>query len=198
MELNLPLCAFFKDVRKKKNGDEYEPGTLTCLQRSIQRYLNTHGSQANLIQGDEFKLSREVLSAKRKQLVVERGKGNHPQASREVTAVEEDKLFAEGEFGEHNPVAVYSAQFGGSWLYILALEQEMKVESFSGATSALKLTRTQAMKCWSGKLREARRLARGRTKQAVTEHFILLLKLLITSDVQSSTISCSEVTGPSR
>ena len=41
-------CAFFKDVRKK-NGDEYEPGTLTCLQRGIQRYLNTHGSQANLI-----------------------------------------------------------------------------------------------------------------------------------------------------
>ena len=105
VELNLLLCAFFKDVRKK-NGDEYEPGTLTCLQRSIQRYLNTHGSQANLIQGDEFKLSREVLSAKREQLVVERGKGNRPQASREVTAVEEDKLFAEGEFGEHNPVAL--------------------------------------------------------------------------------------------
>ena len=50
----------------------------------------------NLIQGDEFKLSREVLSAKRKQLVVEGGKGNHQQASREVTAVE-DKLFAEGK-----------------------------------------------------------------------------------------------------
>ena len=76
---------------------------------------------------------------------------------------------------------LYIAQFGGSWLYILALEQEMKVESFSGAMSALKLTRTQAMKCWSGKLREARRRARDRTKQAVTEHFILLLKLLITS-----------------
>ena len=103
-ELNLLLCAFFKDVRKK-NGDEYELGTLTCLQRSIQRYLDTHGSQANLIQSDEFKLPRE-LSAKRKQLVVERGKGNRLQASREVTAVEEDKLLAEGEFGEHNPVAL--------------------------------------------------------------------------------------------
>ena len=53
-----------------------------------------------------FKLSRGVLSAKRKQLVVERGSGNRPQVSREVTAVEEDKLFAEGEFGEHNPVAL--------------------------------------------------------------------------------------------
>ena len=63
----------------------------------------------------------------------------------------------------------------------------MKVEGFGGATSALKLTRTHAMKYWSGKLREARRRARGRTKQAVTEHFILLPKPLITSDVQSST-----------
>ena len=84
---------FSTNGKRKKNGDEYEAGTLTCLLRSIQRYFNTHGSQANLIQGDEFKLSREVLSAKRKQLVVERGKGNRPQASREVTAVEEDKLF---------------------------------------------------------------------------------------------------------
>ena len=53
VKLNLLLYAFFKDFRKK-NGDEYEAGTLTCLQRSIQRYLNTHGSQANLIQGEEF------------------------------------------------------------------------------------------------------------------------------------------------
>ena len=57
VELNLLLCAFFKDVRKK-NGDKYEPGTLTCLQQSIQRYLNTHWSKTNLIQGDGFKLSR--------------------------------------------------------------------------------------------------------------------------------------------
>ena len=56
--------------RRKKNCDEYEPGTLTSLQRSIQRSPNTHGSQIGLIQGGEFKLSREVLSAKRKQLVV--------------------------------------------------------------------------------------------------------------------------------
>ena len=104
VELNLLFCAFFKDGRKK-NGDENEPGTLTCLQRSI------HGLQDNLIQGDEFKLFRGVLSAKRKRVVVERAKGNRPKASREVTAVEEDKLFGEGEFGDYNPVA----QFGGSW-----------------------------------------------------------------------------------
>ena len=104
-ELNILLCEFFKNIRKK-NGAEYEPGTLTSFQRSIQRYLNGQGSQANLIQGDEFKLSREVLGAKRKQLVVQHGKGNRPQASRELSEAEEDKLFEEGAFGEHNPVAL--------------------------------------------------------------------------------------------
>ena len=127
---------------------------------------------------------------------MEGGKGNRPQASREVTAVE-DKLFAEGEFAS-TTLLLYSAQFGGSWLYILALEREMKVEGSSGGMSPLKMTRTRAMKYWSGKLKEARRRARGRTKTAATEHFILQLKLLITSDVQSNIINSSEVTGPLR
>ncbi|KAK3703834.1 hypothetical protein QZH41_012445 [Actinostola sp. cb2023] len=101
-ELNLLLCSFFKTVAKK-NGDQYEPGTLTSFQRSIQRYLNTQGSKANILKGDEFKLSREVLGSKRKELVVKYGKGNRPQASRQVLDEEEDKLFATGELGDSNP-----------------------------------------------------------------------------------------------
>ncbi|KAK3749120.1 hypothetical protein QZH41_004667 [Actinostola sp. cb2023] len=101
-ELNLLLCSFFKTVAKK-NGDQYEPGTLTSFQRSIQRYLNTQGSKANILKGDEFKLSREVLASKRKELVVKYGKGNRPQASRQVLDEEEDKLFATGELGDSNP-----------------------------------------------------------------------------------------------
>ena len=53
----------------------------------------------NIIDGDKFKLSREVSSAKRRQLVVEHGKGNKPNAARELTEAEEDKLFECGEFG---------------------------------------------------------------------------------------------------
>ena len=67
VKLYLLLCAFFKDVRKK-NGDEYEPGILTCLQRSIQRYLNTHGSQVKLTQSYEFKLFGEVSGQKENSL----------------------------------------------------------------------------------------------------------------------------------
>ena len=101
-ELNLLLCKFFKSL-KKLDGTEYEPGSLTSFQRSLQRSLNERGSNVNIIEGDNFKLSREVLSAKRRQLVVEHGKGNKPQAARELTEAEEDKLFECGEFGTSNP-----------------------------------------------------------------------------------------------
>ncbi|KAK2554202.1 Transcriptional regulator QRICH1 [Acropora cervicornis] len=60
----------------------------------------------NIIDGDKFKLSREVLSAKRRQLVVEHGKGNKPNAARELTEGEEDKLFECGEFGTSNPTVL--------------------------------------------------------------------------------------------
>ena len=69
------------------------------FQRSIQPHLTAHCSQGNVVQGDEFKLSREVLNTKRK-LVVQHGKGNPPQVSRELTGAEEDKQFEESEFGD--------------------------------------------------------------------------------------------------
>ena len=61
-ELNLLLCKFFKTV-KKLDGTKYEPVSLTCFQRSLQRSLNEKGSDVNIIDGVKFKLSREALSA---------------------------------------------------------------------------------------------------------------------------------------
>ena len=60
----------------------------------------------NITDGDKFKFSREVLSDKRRQLVVEHGKGNKPNAARELTEGEEDKLFECGEFGTSNPTVL--------------------------------------------------------------------------------------------
>ena len=91
---------------RKVDGTEYEPGTLTSFQRSLQRSLNESGPSINIIDGEKFKLSREVLSSKRRQLVVEHGKGNRPQAARELTEADEDRLFAFGEFGNSNPTAL--------------------------------------------------------------------------------------------
>ncbi len=52
-ELDHLLGKFAKDVRKV-SGDEYEPSTLTGLQRSIQRFLSDSGSKMNILKDDEF------------------------------------------------------------------------------------------------------------------------------------------------
>jgi len=82
------LGKFFKDVRKV-NGKEYEPSTLTGLQRRIQSFLSDSGSKMNILKDDEFAFSRKVLEAKRKNFVVQ-GKGNRPNATRSLTKEEED------------------------------------------------------------------------------------------------------------
>ena len=104
-ELNVLMCRFFMSV-KKKDGSHYEPVSLTSFHRSLQRFLNDKGSPLNLLKDQQFKKSREVLSARKKQLVVENAKGNRPQAARELTAEEEDELFRLGEFGDSNPEAL--------------------------------------------------------------------------------------------
>lgn len=117
-QLNILICRFFMDVRKK-DGGPYEPSTLTSYQRSLQRYLNDKGSKLNILKDQEFSKSREVLSSKKKQLVEESAKGNRPRAARELCEEEEDLLFTSGEFGDQNPEALQitlwwllSLQFG--------------------------------------------------------------------------------------
>ena len=101
-ELNILLCRFFMDVRKK-DGGVYEPGTLASLQRSIQRCLKDNNSNTNILKDQEFAKSREVLTARKRDLVVNNAKGNRPQAARELTKGEEDLLFQTGQFGEDDP-----------------------------------------------------------------------------------------------
>ena len=71
------------DVRKK-DGGVYEPGTLASLQRSIQRCLKDNNSNTNILKRQEFAKSREVLTARKRDLVVNNAKGNRPQAAREL------------------------------------------------------------------------------------------------------------------
>ena len=104
-ELDHLLCKFFMNIRKK-NGEEYEPDTISGFQRSIQRYLSEKGSSVNILKDKDFEKSRKVLSAKRKSLVHEHGKGNKPQAATALEDDEEDALFETGEFGDSNPVSL--------------------------------------------------------------------------------------------
>ena len=116
-DLDKLLCSFFKDLRKK-DGSDYEPDTVSSFQKSIQRHITEQKLPFNILKDDAFSRSRSVLAAKRKSLVKE-GRGNKPNASRELTDEEEAKLLETGEFGNHNPLALQrtllsflSMQFG--------------------------------------------------------------------------------------
>lgn len=116
-ELNMLVCRFFMEIRKK-DGEAYEPTSLTSFHRSLQRYLNDKQSTINILKDKEFIKSREVLSSKKKQLVEVNAKGNRPQAARELTEEEEDLLFSSGEFGDQNPEALQRTVW---WLLSISL-----------------------------------------------------------------------------
>ena len=69
-ELDHLLSKFFLNARKK-NGEDYEPATVSSFQRSIQRYLSEKKYPFNILKDNEFKKPRKVLAAKRKSLVQE-------------------------------------------------------------------------------------------------------------------------------
>ena len=96
------MSRFSMDI-KKKDGDQYEPATLTSFHRSLQRYLNDHGSTLNILKDQHFSLSREALASRRRQLLRHFGKGNRPKAARPLTDAEEDLMFERGEFGQQDP-----------------------------------------------------------------------------------------------
>ena len=115
VRLNELLGQFFFEIRKK-DGADIEPDILTSLQSSIARKLK------------EQELVAQVC-------------GNKPNACREVTLEEENKLFEIGQFecsfGCQEPLALH-VYFGGFFHCTLGSGQGMKVESFAGVVFASK------------------------------------------------------------
>ncbi|CAG2184985.1 unnamed protein product [Mytilus edulis] len=67
-KLDQYLASFFISVRNKK-GEEYEPDTLKSIQSSINRHLNENSeTDVNILTDKDFQHSRDVLSAKKKDL----------------------------------------------------------------------------------------------------------------------------------
>ena len=75
------------------------------MQRGIQRNLKETGSEVNILIDKEFQWSRDALYAKRKELVSQ-GFGNKPNACRELSFEEENRLFESGQFGSHDPLVL--------------------------------------------------------------------------------------------
>ena len=64
-ELERLLLKFFLNARKK-NGEEYEPATVSIFQRSIQRFFSEKKYPLNILKDNEFEKFRKVLAAERK------------------------------------------------------------------------------------------------------------------------------------
>ena len=100
-ELDSLLSNFYFTVKKKDNT-EYEPDTLSSMSRSIQRHLDDKKARVNILQDEEFKVSREVLKSKRRELR-KQGKGNKPNATEALTNEDIERIFDENQFGIHDP-----------------------------------------------------------------------------------------------
>ena len=98
-ELNVHVCPFFMHA-KKKNGPAYEPNTLTCFFRSLQRYLKDKNS---VLTYSKIKSSMKLEKCCQLKKVVVR---ENAQAARELIVNEEDQLFRLGEFGDSTPEAL--------------------------------------------------------------------------------------------
>ena len=64
-------------TKGKKNGDEYEPSSLAGTFSSIKRFLEQSSYPVPLMGTEDFKMAREVLASKKKDLKA-KGKGNRP------------------------------------------------------------------------------------------------------------------------
>ena len=100
-ELDSLLCNFYITAKKKDNS-EYEPDTMSSFSRSIQRFLDDNNAKVNILKDEEFKVSREVLKSKRRELR-KQGKGNKPNATVALTNEDVERIFEENQFGVHEP-----------------------------------------------------------------------------------------------
>ena len=61
------LVDFFLNAWRKKNGEEYEPATVSSFRAQYTAIV------FNILKNNEFEKSRKVLAAKRKSVVQEHG-----------------------------------------------------------------------------------------------------------------------------
>ncbi|XP_076070355.1 uncharacterized protein KIAA1958-like [Mytilus galloprovincialis] len=103
-ELDAILARFYLGVRNKE-GQEYEPDTLTGFQNSIERHLKNNKVVVDLKRNDDFSHSRKVLEAKRKQLKQE-GKGNKRNRAEPIDTQEIQNLYDKQLLGSANPTSL--------------------------------------------------------------------------------------------
>ena len=112
---------------KKKHRTAYEPNTLTCFLRSIQRYLNDKNSTINIFKDQAFNKAREVLSAKRKEVV---GENDHSLLAN-LPMRKKTNFFVLASLVQAIQ-KLCNVPYGGFFLSISVFEQWMKVDDSNG------------------------------------------------------------------
>jgi len=98
MDLVIYLHNLFSAIRKR-DGTEYEPGTLTSVQYSIDRYLKENRAGYSIKSDSQFSHSNQVLASKRKNLKSQ-GKGNLKSRADPLTKEEIQILRNKGLLGK--------------------------------------------------------------------------------------------------
>ena len=97
-ELDKLLSRFFMEV-VRVDGTPYQPDVLSTIHRGLKRHLDESKYGFNILQDEVFSTSRKVLAARRKKLLRE-GFGGRPNATRDLSEVEVERLWEEDFFGK--------------------------------------------------------------------------------------------------
>ena len=100
-ELDLKLGNWLLGL-KKSDGKDYEPGTLVAYYSCIKRKLESQSYPYDLGKDPKFRLSRKVLSSRKRELKV-KGLGNLPNKAEPLTESDEKQLWEKGQFSLDEP-----------------------------------------------------------------------------------------------
>ncbi|CAC5413650.1 unnamed protein product [Mytilus coruscus] len=117
-ELDQYLQEFFvgirKDIKVKNKNDiqnidrEYQPGSLDGFQSMINKHLRMKEYPLDIMKDEQFKKSRDCLTAKKKKHLKQLGLLNHPNAAEALESEDEEELYRSGGFGTDDPDSLLS------------------------------------------------------------------------------------------
>ena len=96
-DLDVLIANFLLQVRNK-DGEQYEPTLLRSFVSSFDHYLRKKDYSSTIMEGKEFRKTKEVLVANQKELKKE-GKGNKPNTARMLADEEDDILYGQDLLG---------------------------------------------------------------------------------------------------
>ena len=97
-------------MKKKKDGEDYEPESLKIMESAIERYLKEENYPLSIVRPREFHSSQEILNAKAISLS-QQGKGKRPNNPQQITPEEESALWEKDQLGDFNGKVLTNVNF---------------------------------------------------------------------------------------